>query len=51
MINRSQFAVAEHGQTDSAGNFHDRLRDLLKPGYPDSDVKVLEPIIVNQFSR
>ena len=51
MLYRTQFAVAERGQTESAVNFLDRLRDLLKRGYPDSDIKALEPLLVNQFTR
>ena len=51
MIYRSQFAVAERGQTESAVNFLERLRDLLKHGYPESDLQGLEPRLVNQFSR
>ena len=51
MLYRTQFAMGERGQTESAVNFLDRLRDLLKRGYPDSDIKALEPLLVNQFTR
>ena len=51
MIYRSQFAVAERAGGESAVNFLDRLRDLLKRGYPDCDLKGLEPLLVNQFTR
>ena len=43
MLSRTQFAVAERGQSESAVNFLDRLLDLLKRGYHDSDLKALEP--------
>ena len=51
MLYRTQFAVAERGQSESAVNFLDWMRDLLKRGYPDSDIKALEPLLVNQFTR
>ena len=51
MLYRSQFIVAERAERESAVNFLDRLRDLLKRGYPETDVKGLEPLLVNQFTR
>ena len=50
MLSRTQFVVADRGQTESVVNFLDRLRDLLKRAYTDSDIKALEPLLVNQFT-
>ena len=51
MIYRSQFAVAERGQTESAMKFLESLRDRLKGAFPDYELKGLEPLLVNQFTR
>ena len=51
MIYHSQFAVAQRAGGESVVNFLDRLRDLFKRGYPDCDIKRLEPLLVKQFTR
>ena len=51
MLFRSQFTVAERAEKESAVNFLDGLRDLLKRGYPETDVEGLEPLLLNQFTR
>ena len=51
LLSRSQCSVAERADKESAVNSPESLRGLLKPGYQDSGVKGLEPVLVNQFSR
>ena len=51
VLYRTQFALTERGQSESAVNLLDRRRDLVKRGYPDSDIKALEPLLVNQITR
>ena len=48
---RSQFTVAERAENESAVNFVDRLRNLLKRGYLETDFKGLEPLMANQIRR